>query len=325
MNAYRPTLSSVMKLDLDAVFSSAVEALDAGDIHRLGEMLDEHPWLVQHQCHKGQLYEEGYFAGATLLNHIAGNPNRCPIPGNIVEITRLLLSRGARDLPPRPRYTIGLLLTSKQASDAGVALPLIDLLVAASGVDIDLTDPNILNGPLLNGAPATAMELIRRGARMDIRHAAALGRFDLVQQIVRGADLSASLIPLPDEPGEARARIEEAFIRACQFGHKSVCEFLLDEGVDPAAQVNVGQTGLHYATHAGELETVQLLIARGVPLEVKNMYGGTVLGQALWSAFNEPKENHLAIVETLISAGANIEPEWNQWIDRLRRHHDANS
>jgi hypothetical protein len=300
-----------------------VAALDAGDTPRLQSMLDEHPWLVHHRCHKGELYEEGYFAGATLLNHIAGNPNRCPIPSNIVEITRLLLSRGARDESPRPRYTIGLLLTSKQASDAGVAMPLIDLLAEASGVDIDLTDPNILTGPLLNGAPGTAMELIRRGARMDIRHAAALGRLDLVQQLVTRADLNESLIPLPDDPTEARRRIEEAFIRACQFGHDSVCEFLLDEGVDPTAQVNVGQTGLHYAAHAGQLETVKLLIARGVPLEVKNEYGGTVLGQALWSAFNEPKQNHLAIVETLIDAGADIKPEWNKRIDELRRRADA--
>lgn len=312
-----------MSLDRDAIFRDAVAALDAGDTQRLQSMLDEHPWLVQYRCYNGELYEEGYFAGATLLNHIAGNPARCPIPSNIIETTRLLLSRGARDETPRPRYTIGLLLTSKQASDAGVAMPLIDLLVEASGVDLDLTDPNILTGPLLNGAPGTAMELIRRGARMDIRHAAALGRLDLVQRFFSGADLDASLIPLPDDPSEARARIEEAFIRGCQFGHNSICEFVLDQGVDPAAQVNVGQTGLHYAAHAGQLETVKLLIARGVPLEVKNEYGGTVLGQALWSAFNEPKENHLAIVETLIDAGADIKPEWNKWIDELRRRKDA--
>ena len=312
-----------MSLDRDAIFRDAVAALDAGDMQRLQSMLDEHPWLVQYRCHKGELYEKGYFAGATLLNHIAGNPARCPIPSNIVEITRLLLSRGARDETPRPRYTIGLLLTSKQASDAGVAMPLIDLLVEASGVDLDLMDPNVLTGPLLNGAPGTAMELIRRGARMDIRHAAALGRLDLVQRFVSRTNSHASLIPLPDDPSEARARIEEAFIRACQFGHNNICEFLLDKGVDATAQVNVGQTGLHYAAHAGQLETVKLLIARGVPLEVKNEYGGTVLGQALWSAFNEPKENHLAIVETLIDAGADIKPDWNKWIDELRRREDA--
>jgi hypothetical protein len=316
---------STIDLEQSDIFQNAVQALDAGDNARLETLLDQYPWLVHYRCHKGELYEEGYFAGATLLNHIAGNPSRCPIPSNILDITRLLLSRGARDEPPRPKYTIGLLLTSKQASDAGVALPLIDLIVATNGVEIDLTDPNILNGPLGNHAQAPAWELIRRGARMDIRHAAALGRLDLVKSLFGGDDQSASLVPLPAEPSEARALIEQAFIRACQHGHNSICEFLLDQGVDPAAQVDVGQTGMHYAAHSGQVETVKTLVARNAPLEVKNMYGGTVLGQALWSAFNEPHTNHLTIVEVLIAAGAHVEPDWNQWIDKLRQRDAAES
>ena len=309
------------------LFRNAVQALDSGDIERLETLLDKHPWLVRYHCQKGEWYEEGYFAGATLLNHIAGNPSRCPIPRNILDIARLLLSRGARDESPKPKYTIGLLLTSRQASEAGVGLPLIDLLIAASGIEIDLTDPSILNGPLGNEAPATALELIRRGARMDIRHAAALGRLDLAKSIFDGDSLhtNASLVPLPQEPGEAKAQLEQAFIWACQCGQNSVIEFLLEQGVDPAAQANVGQTGLHYAAHYGQLETVKMLIARKAPLEVKNMYGGTVLGQALWSAFNEAQDDHLPIVEALIAAGAKIEPDWNKWIDELRRRHGAKS
>src|SRR5215475_8209479 len=140
------------------LFRNAVQALDSGDIERLETLLDKHPWLVRYHCQKGECYEEGYFAGATLLNHIAGNPSRCPIPRNILDITRLL--------------------TSRQASEAGVALPLIDLLIAAGGIEIDLTHPSILNGPLGNEAPETALALIRRGAKMDVRHAAALGLLD---------------------------------------------------------------------------------------------------------------------------------------------------
>ena len=302
----------------DLVFRDAVHALDAGDIERLETLLDEHPWLISYKCHKGEPYEEGYFAGATLLNHIAGNPNRFPIPTNIIDITRLLLGRGARDETPRPKYTIGLLLTSKQASEAGVALPLIDLLTEAQGTSLDLTDKNILNGPLLNQARATALALIERGARMRISHAAVLGRLDLVQSFFDGSELHSSLIPLPEDPTESRVQIEEAFIRACQFGHNSIAEFLLDQGVDPVAQANTGQTGFHYAAHSGQLEMVRMLIARKAPLEVKNMYGGTVLGQALWSAYNEPHKDHLSIIDTLIAAGAQIDPDWTKWIDKLR-------
>lgn len=313
-------MTNLKGIDLDQylLFREAVQALDAGDIVHLETLLDKHPWLVRYHCHEGEWYDEGYFAGATLLNHIAGNPSRCPIPSNIIDITRLLLSCGARDEPHKPKYTIGLLLTSKQASEAGVALPLIDLLVAAHGTSIDLADPTILNGPLGNEAPATALGLIERGARMDIRHAAALGRLDLVQCFFNG-DTHSSLIPLPEDPIEARLQIEQAFIWACQCGQNSVSEFLLDKGVDPAAQANVGQTGLHSAAHYGRLETVKMLIARKAPLEVKNMYGGTVLGQALWSAFNEPRKDHLPIIETLIAAGAKIEPDWTKWIDELHQ------
>ena len=306
------------EIDRYSLFLDAVQALDSGNIERLETLLDEHPWLISYRCYKGEQYEEGYFSGATLLHHIAGNPNRCPIPTNIIDITRLLLSRGARDEPPRPKYTIGLLLTSKQASEAGVALPLIDLLTEAQGTSLDLTDKDILNGPLGNGARATALALIERGAKMDIQHAAALGRLDLVQSFFNGNELHSSLIPLSEDPTEARVQIERAFIRACQFGHNSIAEALLDQGVDPAAQANVGQTGLHYAAHSGRLETVKMLIARKAPLEVKNMYGGTVLGQALWSAYNEPRKDHLLIIDTLIAAGAQIDPDWNKWLDDLR-------
>jgi hypothetical protein len=310
------------------LFRNAVDALDAGDIQTLEALLDKHPFLIRYRCHKGREYEDGYFAGATLLNHIAGNPIRCPLPPNIVDIACLLLSRGARDEPPRPKYTIGLLLTSKQASEAGVALPLIDLLVEAGGIELDLTSPEILNSPLGNQAPATAEALIRRGARMSIRHAAMLGRLDLVKRFVNEIDdvkADASLVPLPAEPGEAKLQMEQAFIGACMLGQTRVAEFLLEQGVDTSSQAGSGQTGFHYAAHAGHLATVKMLLKRNVSLEDKNMYGGTVLGQALWSAFNEPQADHLSIIEALIAAGAKFQPHWNKWIDELRRRDGAKS
>ena len=308
------------------LFRNAVQALDMGDLPKLEALLDKHPFLLRYHCHTGEYYEEGYFAGATLFNHIAGNPTRCPLPSNILDITRLLLRRGARDERSRPKYTIGLLLTSRQASEAGVALPLIDLLMDAGGIELDLTATDALDGPLGEGAFGTAEALLRRGARMNIRHAAALGRLDVVKRFIdrdRSVQADASLIPLPAEPGAAKALVEEAFIEACMHGRTRVAEFLLNQGVDPSAQVNTGQTGLHYAAHGGHLETVRMLLERNAPLEVKNMYGGTVLGQALWSATNEPRADHLPIIEALIAAGAKIKPDWSKGIDEVRRRPDA--
>jgi hypothetical protein len=57
----------------------------------------------------------------------------------------------------------------------------------------------------------------------------------------------------------------------------------------------------------GHLDTVKSLLRRNAPLEVKNRYGGTVLGQALWSAAHGgDSEIYIKIIETLIAAGAEV-------------------
>ena len=85
--------------------------------------------------------------------------------------------------------------------------------------------------------------------------------------------------------------------------------------------------GLHWAANRGQLETVKLLIERKAPLEIKNMYGGTVLGTAVWSAVNEPRVDHVLIIEALIIAGANLDaagyPSGNAQVDELLRRHGA--
>jgi hypothetical protein len=65
-------------------FYQARDALDAGDLAALTAILDEYPDVVHFRCHQGDWYSSGYFAGATLLHHVAGNPIRCPLPANIV-------------------------------------------------------------------------------------------------------------------------------------------------------------------------------------------------------------------------------------------------
>jgi hypothetical protein len=48
-------------------------------------------------------------------------------------------------------------------------------------------------------------------------------------------------------------------------------------------------------------------------MEVKNMYGGTVLGQAIWSADYEHTSQHAEIIEMLIEGGAVVEPGTQKW------------
>ena len=103
-------------------------------------------------------------------------------------------------------------------------------------------------------------------------------------------------------------------------------QFLLDKGVDLAAQAGGGQTGLHRATIGGHLEIVKLLLRYNAPLEVKNMFGGTVFGQALWSAgHGGDPDVYIAILAALVAAGAKV-PERhvpvNAFVDAwLAQHH----
>lgn len=106
-----------------------------------------------------------------------------------------------------------------------------------------------------------------------------------------------------------------------------MADFLLKQGVDPAAGDKTGSNAVHWAADRGQLDTVRLLIERKAPLEVKNMYGGTVLGATVWSAIHEPRPNHFAIIEALIEAGARIEeagyPTGSEAVDAVLRRHGA--
>lgn len=105
----------------------------------------------------------------------------------------------------------------------------------------------------------------------------------------------------------------ECFAAACMLGHPDAAAALLDAGVDPYAGMRTGLSGFHYAASSGRLNVVKLLVDRKLPMEVRNMYGGTVLGQALWSAVYEHTTDHAAIIERLIEAGAEVESGTLAW------------
>lgn len=77
-------------------FAAALAALDAGDVNRLRALLAADPSLVHARTNLERPY--GYFSGATLLHHVAGNPSWTdtrrfgPVT---VEIAGALLDAGA--------------------------------------------------------------------------------------------------------------------------------------------------------------------------------------------------------------------------------------
>jgi tetratricopeptide (TPR) repeat protein len=108
----------------------------------------------------------------------------------------------------------------------------------------------------------------------------------------------------------------ETFTAACMLGHEQAVAALLDAGVDPYAGMRTGLAGFHYAASSGRLNVVNLLIDRKVPMEVKNMYGGTAFEQAIWSAVNEYTPFHAEIVERLVEAGAIVDEGYDEWWDK---------
>jgi ankyrin repeat protein len=288
----------------DAKFEEAADAIASGDIATLRRLLDESPELIRQRSSRDHR--------STLLHYVSANgieDFRQHTPQNIVELTRLLLDAGADVNAESDAYgghsmTLGLVATSVHPEAAGVQIELMELLLAR-GALLERVPGEAVRGCLANGRPLAARFLASRGAYLHFENAAGVGRLDRVKELVATT---------PEQ------ELGKGFVWACAYGYNDIVQFLLDYGVDPAAGAGIDMTGLHLAAHEGHLDTVKLLIAHNAPIEAKNMYGGTVLGQTLWSVIHHPMPAHREIVETLLAAGAKVEDDWftgNGSIDEL--------
>jgi hypothetical protein len=119
----------------------------------------------------------------------------------------------------------------------------------------------------------------------------------------------------------------EAFTCACFLGQTAIVEYLLDKGVDPSGGAATGLNAFHWAANRGQLEIVEILIRSKAPLETQNAYGGTVLGSTVFAATNEPRADHVRIIEALAQAGAQVGavayPTGNEQVDAVLRSHGA--
>lgn len=320
-----------------STFEAAADAIVSGDLARLKTLLREHPQLVRERSTR--LHK------ATLLHYMSANgveDFRQKTPKNAVQIAETLLNAGAAVDALAETYgggsaqtTLCLLVSSIHPAKVGVQAALVETLADFGAAVNGLNNDGL---PLMTALAfwytEAAEALIRRGARVDnIVVAAALGQLEMVKSFInKDGSLKANLPPVINPWGGwilREKQMGEAFIRACLFGQTEVIEFLLEKGTDPSAGVNTAQTGFHLAAHIGNLEIVKLLIAQKVSMEMKNMYGGTILGQAVWSAFNEPKAEHIPIIEALLDAGADIEaagyPTGNKRIDEVLRRYSTQS
>ena len=304
-------------------FERAADAIVEGDAATLQRLLREEPELIRARSTREH--------GATLLHYVSANGvegHRQKTPKNIVRIAEILLDAGAEvdaeaDVYGGGATTLGLAATSCHPEEAGVQIPLLEKLLER-GAQIEQPgaghEQSAVRGCLANGRPKAAEFLASRGARLDFEEAAGVGRLDLVQDHFEKDGRR--------KPGVTKESLDFAFRLACGYGRRDVVDFLLDRGADLASQGRLGRmTALHMAVIGGHRDIVRLLLARNAPLEAVNVYGGTVLGQALWSAAHggDP-DAYEEILEDLLAAGATLEerhPPINKRIDELLVKHGS--
>ena len=188
------------------------------------------------------------------MEFVAENPVRHgTLPANIVDVTRVILEAGPR--PSATDETLMLVSTGRVARECRLQLPLIDLLCDYGA------DPNRpLQATALHCEFEAMNALIRRGARIDLPVAAALGRIEDARRLLAGANTEDRHL---------------ALTLAADFGHFETVRLLLDAGEDPNRYNPVGghshTTPLHQAAGRGHDEVVRLLVERGARLDLKDI------------------------------------------------------
>jgi ankyrin repeat protein len=258
-------------------FEEAVDAVVSGDLPGLRTLLSEAPDLVRARSTREH--------HSTLLHYVSANgveDLRQKTPQNIVEIAKLLLEAGADVNAESDAYrgrctTLGLTATSCHPHNAGVQIPLMELLIERGAI-IDGPDGySGVNGCLQNGRGQAAEFFANRGARLDLEGAAGVGRLDVVRSFFAE---DGGL-----KPPATEQQMKDGFAWACQFGRPEVVDFLLRRGMQVDARLRLGATGLHWAAYGGHSDIVKLLLDRGAPIDVKDdRYSGTPLDWALHGA-----------------------------------------
>jgi hypothetical protein len=299
-----------------ARFEAAVDAIVGGDLEALQRLLREDPALVRARSTR--------LHGSTLLHYVGANgveSFRQRTPPNVVAIAEALLDAGADVDAVAGMYgggsrTLMLAATSIHPMVAGVQEPLMACLLgrgARVGDDQgDAAWSRLIRDCHANGRPTAAqflaVEADRHGVELDLEAAAGLGRLARVR-VFFAADGSLS--------GATPDQRRDGFTWACEYGHADVVRFLIEHGIDARERLpkHHGQTGLHWAAWGAHIDTVQVLLDAGCPVDTRDeRFDTTALGWALhaWGGGGSSPGDarYVEVARRLVAAGATVDPAW---------------
>ncbi len=188
--------------------TTAVEAIQSGDIQRLKDLLRDNPGLATARID-----------GARTLLHVATDwPGH--FPHGIATVVTLIEHGADVNAPFRGRHAETPLHWAASSDDVAVLDALLD-----HGADIEARGAVIGGGTALSDAVAfgqwkAARRLVERGAKASLWEAAALGMTSRVE-----AYFASETQPAPDE-------VTNAFWCACHGGQRGAAEYLLGQGAD---------------------------------------------------------------------------------------------
>jgi hypothetical protein len=291
-----------------ARFEAAVDAVVAGDVTGLQELLQQDPDLVRARSTRNH--------HSTLLHYVGANGVegfRQRTPASAVQIAETLLKAGAEvdalaDMYAGGCTTLGLVATSIHPQHAGLLKPLIDTLIA-HGARLDTPGAGrgdlLVNGCLANGRREAAELLASLGAPLDLEGVAGVGRLDLVKEYF---DADGHL-----KPAATTEQMKDGMAWACEYGRTEVIDFLLDRGLAIGERLRPhGQTGLHWAAHGGHVAAARVLLSRHAPVDVRDeTFEGTPLEWALHGSTEAAaKDPYYQVVALLVAAGSPVPSEW---------------
>ena len=236
-------MSSTTLPAADPLATAAVQAIRAGRLEALRDLLGRHPWLAAARI------EAADGTGRGLLHVLADWPGH--FPNGAATVAALVEAGADVDAPfggGSHRETP--LHWAASSDDVDVLDALLD-----AGADIDAGGGVIGGGTPLDDAVAfgqwrAARRLVERGARTALRHAAALGLVERVEAAFgHGAPLCAQ-------------DVTEAFWAACHGGQRATAELLLERGADADWVGPDGLTALQAARRSGAGDVVAWLAER---------------------------------------------------------------